>query len=408
MDSEFRYSEAVLPDPAAAPSVSLFIPVRNGENYLERCITSILAQTFSGWTLRIQDNGSTDGTARVVERFLQDPRISYTVNSHDLGMIGNFNLCLERVASDYYALLSHDDYFCSPEALALALEAMAAHPELGTVYSDVEWVDGEGRRIAVKRMPFRGKVAGWEVARASILTGRNHFGVPVLTRASCARGLRYDPDFLLTADVVFSIACIARAPAYFLPVAAVAIRFHAGNGTMRSFHRTRQEFEALARRHELGQTPLGKGLLAFRFSLNTLNKVLFFLYLDHLRGRSGRQLWAFILVGSLNTLLSIASYGLLLRLGLPFPAASGLSLALGVIVGFHAHRRLVFQRPGGFLRYVGIWLGIYVLANAQIWALRPALGPFWAGVAALPLNTLASYSALKRWVFGPVPGRVGP
>ena len=379
--------------------MEFFIPVRNGQDYLAQCVDSILGQTLADWRLTIQDNRSTDGTARIAAGYLGDPRIAYVLNERDLGAVGNYNRCLERVAAEFYAILSHDDFFCRPNAAAAALEVMDTRPEVGIVYSDVAWVDAEARRIAVKRMPCRGRVAGEEVSRAALAEGRNHFGVPVLARTSHVSGLRYDPDFPLTGDVAFSIACAQRGPAYFLPFPAVAIRFHARNGTMRSFVSTRAEFERLARQHGIRLTAAER--LRFRLSLplNTLKKRCFFFYLDHLRGEAGRRLVAFLGVGAGNTLLGVASYGLLLRLGLPFPAASGLSLILGIVVGFHAHRRLVFRRPGGFLRYVGIWLAIYLWANAVIWLLRPALGAFWAGVPAMPITALAAFFALNRWVF---------
>ena len=115
------------------------------------------------------------------------------------------------------------------------------------------------------------------------------------------------------------------------------------------------------------------------------------------------RFFVFLVVGLFNTLLGVFSYGLLLRAGAPFPIASALSLVLGILVGFHAHRHLVFRRSGGFTRYIGVWLGIYGLANILIWILRPYLGAFWAGVAIMPLNALAAYLALKRWVFGDGP-----
>jgi putative flippase GtrA len=108
---------------------------------------------------------------------------------------------------------------------------------------------------------------------------------------------------------------------------------------------------------------------------------------------------AFLLVGGLNTLLGITSYWLLLRLGAPFPIASGLSLALGIVIGFHAHRRLVFRREGLFLRYLVIWVCIYALTNFLIWILQRWLGPFLAGAALMPVNATAGYLALRHFVF---------
>jgi glycosyltransferase involved in cell wall biosynthesis len=266
--------------------VSLFIPVRNGERYLEDCISSILRQTYTAWRLSIVDNCSTDATQSIAERHASDPRIVYFRNERNLGAVGNFNRCLDMVDTEFYSILSHDDFFRIPNALEQALEAMRVHAGIGMVYSDVEWVDGAGTRITEKRMPFRGQVAGQELARRCLTEGRNHFGVPVLIRSAVVRGLRYDAAFPLTGDVDFSIACAFRAPAYFLPCPAVAIRFHPGNGTMRSFQGTRTEFPALARKHGI---PMGHiDSLRFRLNdaLNTCKKRVFFFYLDHLRPRS--------------------------------------------------------------------------------------------------------------------------
>lgn len=107
----------------------------------------------------------------------------------------------------------------------------------------------------------------------------------------------------------------------------------------------------------------------------------------------------YIVVGGLNTLIGIAFYGLLLHWGAPFPVASGASLILGVVLGFHAHKSLVFRRPGGFSRYIVVWICIYCLANGMIFLLRPKIGDFWAGVATTPASAAASYLALRRWVF---------
>ncbi len=108
---------------------------------------------------------------------------------------------------------------------------------------------------------------------------------------------------------------------------------------------------------------------------------------------------SYVVVGGINTLLGIATYGIFLRLGFPYPVASGLSLFLGIVVGFHAHRAFVFRRNGGFLRYLAVWLGIYLLANGLIWLFQRWVGDFLAGVVTTPVNAAVAYLALKRFVF---------
>ena len=58
------------------PTVSVIVPVFNGEKYLERCVDSILNQEYEDLELILVDDGSTDGTGEICRRYeRQDPRV---------------------------------------------------------------------------------------------------------------------------------------------------------------------------------------------------------------------------------------------------------------------------------------------------------------------------------------------
>ncbi len=107
----------------------------------------------------------------------------------------------------------------------------------------------------------------------------------------------------------------------------------------------------------------------------------------------------FLVVGGLNTLLGVAVYGALLLAGLPFFAASAVSLFLGILVGFRAHAAFVFRTPGRIWRYAAVWLAVYLLSTGLIGLLAPGMGPLIAGVAAMPVNAVAAFFLLRRFVF---------
>lgn len=87
------------------------MPVYNGENYIVKCITSILAQTFEDFEFIICDNASSDRTEEICREFAaRDERIKYFRNEKNLGAAANYNLCLEKASGEYFKWMAHDDW----------------------------------------------------------------------------------------------------------------------------------------------------------------------------------------------------------------------------------------------------------------------------------------------------------
>ena len=80
---------------ASGPLVSVCIPVYNGEKYIGETIESVLKQTFKDFELVVCNNCSTDHTLDVVSKY-QDPRIRVVTNEQNVGMVGNWNVCLKE------------------------------------------------------------------------------------------------------------------------------------------------------------------------------------------------------------------------------------------------------------------------------------------------------------------------
>ena len=77
---------------SVAPKVTIGLPVRNGEAFLERVIDSALAQTFDDLELVIADNASTDRTPEICASYAsRDPRVHVFRNDADIGVIRNFD-----------------------------------------------------------------------------------------------------------------------------------------------------------------------------------------------------------------------------------------------------------------------------------------------------------------------------
>ena len=92
------------------PSVSIGMPVYNGETYIREALDSLLQQTFTDFELIISDNASTDGTGVICKEYaFGDSRIRYIRQATNLGAVGNFEFVLNEARGEYFMWAAHDD-----------------------------------------------------------------------------------------------------------------------------------------------------------------------------------------------------------------------------------------------------------------------------------------------------------
>jgi len=90
------------------PLVSVLMPAFNSELYIAEAIESILNQTYSNIELIIFDDGSTDSTRAVIEKY-QDPRVIKILSDKNYGVVRARNDMIDRAQGQYIALMDADD-----------------------------------------------------------------------------------------------------------------------------------------------------------------------------------------------------------------------------------------------------------------------------------------------------------
>ena len=90
--------------------ISVIVPVYNVELYLEKCLDSILAQTYSDLEVLVIDDGSTDRCGEVCDRFAeQDHRIK-EFHTENHGLSAARNLGLDQMQGKYVGFVDNDDW----------------------------------------------------------------------------------------------------------------------------------------------------------------------------------------------------------------------------------------------------------------------------------------------------------
>jgi glycosyltransferase involved in cell wall biosynthesis len=116
--------------------VGAVITVHNGERFIARAIESLQRQTVGDWCCVIINDGSTDGTARLLKK-VRDVRVS-VVHVARIGRIRALNLGCRAVRSDYIAILDSDDV-AEPRRFELQAQFLDESPAVGLVASYVRF-----------------------------------------------------------------------------------------------------------------------------------------------------------------------------------------------------------------------------------------------------------------------------
>lgn len=96
---------------SSEPLISICIPTYNGSQYIEKCIESCLAQSYRNIEVIVCDDCSSDSLINVLNPYLKkECRISFYQNEKNLGLVGNWNKCMNYASGEYIKWLFQDDW----------------------------------------------------------------------------------------------------------------------------------------------------------------------------------------------------------------------------------------------------------------------------------------------------------
>ncbi|HPG71680.1 MAG TPA: glycosyltransferase [Syntrophales bacterium] len=129
-------------------NISVVIPVHNGGPYLAQAIESVLAQSWRDLELLIVDDGSTDGSSAVAERYARCDRRIRLVSQANRGVAAAANRGLEEARGQWVARLDADDVFL-PDKLERQVAFLARYPDARIVGTLGYFINHSGRTIGL-------------------------------------------------------------------------------------------------------------------------------------------------------------------------------------------------------------------------------------------------------------------
>ncbi len=168
-----------------APLITIGLPVYNAAPYVEDALRSIFAQTYADWELIAIDDGSSDGSAEMLQR-LNDRRVSVIIDRQHRGLGARLNQIVVQAAGEYVARMDADDLM-HPARLERQLGFLQAHPEVDAVGTGLISFGEETGPISARQPPTEHAVITANPLRGVLLAHAT-----VVGRTGWWRNNRYD------------------------------------------------------------------------------------------------------------------------------------------------------------------------------------------------------------------------
>jgi len=214
--------------------INVVIPVFNAQRFIGDAIQSVMDQTFKDLEIIVVDDGSTDGTEKIVRQF--SGPISYCRQQNKgAGVARNLGVSLSQ--GDWIAFLDADDVWY-PYKLAVQVEHIETHAGVSFFYSDMDMIDENGqvreRGLLSSELKRRKEKKPWDIA--SIAFNNLPFPYPSTTlfrKDVFSKAGGFNPIFGGSNFEDFDLfARIARiTPLFFVPQSLVKYRIHTAQGT---------------------------------------------------------------------------------------------------------------------------------------------------------------------------------
>ncbi len=215
------------------PTVSICLPVYNGERFLDEAIESVFAQTDNDYELLISDDCSQDSSLEIARAYARgDRRVTVWSNPERLGLFANYNACMQRAGGTYIKLFAQDDLF-APTMLARALEAFAAETNVALVSTARVAIDEQGQPQEFPEANDSPRLQpGRAVTKRCLTEIRNWIGEPsTVMFPSALMGSGFDTTFSHSGDLEYWLRIISGGNYVFLDEPLCCFRKHANSAT---------------------------------------------------------------------------------------------------------------------------------------------------------------------------------
>lgn len=237
-----------------APKVSVCIPTYNGASHLRECLDSVLNQTFKDLEIVVADDCSTDETQHILFGYAaRDSRIRMACNELNLGLVGNWNRCIDLAHGEWIKFVFQDD-FIAPECIERLLASTGSLTEIVACKRNFLFEDGVSENIKEFYAKNQKSIDEFYSGHVSItaeqyrervldMPGANFLGEPtvvMLKRSLFERFGTFEPELVMSCDLEYWTRVAIHTGVTYVREPLATFRVHHGatseiNRTIRRF-----------------------------------------------------------------------------------------------------------------------------------------------------------------------------
>ena len=223
-------------------TISVIIPAYNCEQYIERCLESVLSQNGAALDVIVVNDGSTDKTEKVLEKYKDKIRIKTTENK---GSASARNTAIEMIEGDYVMFIDADDWIASntverlceiigeTNADVVRFRYMKVFPDGRELLGENQFEDYE----IVEKKDFKEKIYPYFISGIRL----NSMCVGIY-RASLIKGRKLREDMKVAEDAVFSLGTFTKASKVVITPDVLYYYYQTGTGLTGSGAKVLQKY----------------------------------------------------------------------------------------------------------------------------------------------------------------------
>ena len=199
--------------------IDIMLPHYGDISYLKTAVRSVIAQDDDNWRLTVLDDSATDNHLPEWFDSLDDDRVHYRRNEHNIGINANFQKCLDLAEHDFLVVMGSDDAML-PNYVSTMRRTTRRHPEADVVQAGVEVIDSTGQVVRpltdrVKRNIYAPdtttpKVMGGEDLVVSLLRGNWTYFPSLCWRREALKDLGFRPGLNVVLDLALMLDLLER------------------------------------------------------------------------------------------------------------------------------------------------------------------------------------------------------